>query len=288
MHQEFEVRKELGLPVPSPLASRSLFTQPPLPASPLLLHTASPLPLHTASPLPLHTANRPQKLAPSEIAVDAFNDDWGLSGEDTDIFDGYSDEEDFMKPMETSTTHLTNQTPFTSVVTQPVQSSIPQRPEPITPLQQLSGSSTAFHSLQKTPQPSLPSSSTSQDLNQTINHASYKPSKGAMPDNSSEFRAQFPHTQSLFKIFTQVFGLKQFRPNQLEAVNAVVLGKDCFVLMPTGGGKSLCYQLPALVTPGVTVVVSPLRSLILDQVQKLCSLEVRTWVGGCCASIVCQ
>ena len=109
-----------------------------------------------------------------------------------------------------------------------------------------------------------------------------KPASGMMLDNAPEFHGPYPHTKELFKIFTQVFGLQQFRPNQLEAVNAAILGKDCFVLMPTGGGKSLCYQLPSLMTPGVTVVVSPLRSLIQDQVQKLCSLEVSTcdWSVG--------
>ena len=100
-------------------------------------------------------------------------------------------------------------------------------------------------------------------------------------DNAIEFQSTYPHTSTLMNMFRLVFGLRQFRPQQLEAINAAILGEDCFVLMPTGGGKSLCYQLPALVIGGVTIVVSPLRSLIQDQVQKLCSLEV-------CNEVMCN
>jgi len=98
--------------------------------------------------------------------------------------------------------------------------------------------------------------------------------------DTAQFSQMYMHSEKLNNALCH-FGLQHFRRNQREAMNAAMLGHDCFILMPTGSGKSLCYQLPAVVSVGVTIVVSPLRSLIQDQVQKLVNLGVSGVVCYC-------
>ncbi|KAG8662857.1 hypothetical protein MANES_01G152300v8 [Manihot esculenta] len=75
--------------------------------------------------------------------------------------------------------------------------------------------------------------------------------------------------EALVKLLRWHFGFSDFRGKQLEAIQAVLSGRDCFCLMPTGGGKSMCYQIPALAKPGIVLVVSPLIALMENQVMAL-------------------
>ncbi len=76
-------------------------------------------------------------------------------------------------------------------------------------------------------------------------------------------------TQNITQVLQQNFGFDQFRPGQREVVENLLAGRSAAAVFPTGGGKSLCYQLPALMLPGVTLVVSPLIALMKDQIDAL-------------------
>ncbi|MBV9440370.1 MAG: RecQ family ATP-dependent DNA helicase, partial [Candidatus Eremiobacteraeota bacterium] len=78
-----------------------------------------------------------------------------------------------------------------------------------------------------------------------------------------------PMTGDVRAALERWFGFTSFRPSQEAIVHDVLAGRDVFAVLPTGGGKSLCYQLPAVLTPGLTVVISPLIALMKDQVDAL-------------------
>ena len=101
----------------------------------------------------------------------------------------------------------------------------------------------------------------------------------SMYNNTSSAQVSFQpgqHTLDVNHENRRIFGHPGFRPGQKQVIENAMQGRDVFVLMPTGGGKSLCYQLPAWCCPGLSVIISPLLSLIEDQVQSMTKLGVRS------------
>lgn len=92
--------------------------------------------------------------------------------------------------------------------------------------------------------------------------------------NSENWSGSFKWDSEADDIKLNIFGISSYRANQREIVNAVMSGRDVLVIMAAGGGKSLCYQLPALLYDGLALVVSPLLSLIQDQVMGLAALGI--------------
>ncbi|XAL99204.1 DNA helicase RecQ [Phycisphaeraceae bacterium D3-23] len=103
----------------------------------------------------------------------------------------------------------------------------------------------------------------------SVLHGSDDPGPGPAPAEEPHGLADPGEPAGLEALLKRHFGHSTFRPMQREIIDDALAGKDVFVLMPTGGGKSLCFQLPALVTEGTTVVVSPLIALMQDQVTQL-------------------
>ena len=84
---------------------------------------------------------------------------------------------------------------------------------------------------------------------------------------------------NLVKAVKQHFGFNGFKGTQEKVIECLMEGRDTFVIMPTGGGKSLCYQLPALLLPGTAIIVSPLIALMKNQVDQIRSYGDKDQIG---------
>ncbi|MDR2793409.1 MAG: DNA helicase RecQ [Treponema sp.] len=100
--------------------------------------------------------------------------------------------------------------------------------------------------------------------------------KRADYDKEPDMQEPLPKRKDKFAILKEYFGYTEFRPGQEVVIDAILAGKDALAVMPTGAGKSLCYQIPSLMLGGFTVVISPLISLMKDQVNALREAGVRS------------
>ena len=104
---------------------------------------------------------------------------------------------------------------------------------------------------------------------------SYQDSVNLVGEQTTDWeKGKFPWGEKVQETLSSVFKISSFRPLQASCVNATLSLRDTILIMPTGGGKSLCYQLPALLNPGITLVVSPLVSLMEDQLMSVKSLTI--------------
>lgn len=119
--------------------------------------------------------------------------------------------------------------------------------------------------------------STSHKISSTKRHSGNMADSDDFFNNEADYKDlsmhEEPPTEHLYFLRT-VFRLENFRGNQNDIIESSLRNEDVFVLMPTGGGKSICYQLPALMKEGITVIVSPLLSLIQDQISNLLNRNI--------------
>ena len=113
---------------------------------------------------------------------------------------------------------------------------------------------------------------TSTELNSLPNDASFEPAAKPLAQRSAPKQAL--NSQSPQAVLETVFGYSEFRDQQAEIIDGAIKGRDSLIIMPTGGGKSLCYQIPALLRPGTGIVISPLIALMQDQVSALLQLGI--------------
>lgn len=119
-----------------------------------------------------------------------------------------------------------------------------------------------------------PDKSSSRALPSMVSHSFTSPIKNTLINPGNSYIKGFEWDEKIIEINKELFGNAEFRPYQREIINAVLLQKDVFVIMPTGGGKSLTFQLPAVLSQGISIIIMPLLSLIYDQMQRLKELKI--------------